>query len=101
MHFEERDCIDCLTRTQSRKESCSYCSNHQPSEKQEEDLKYITRKRPKPKKPEGRKLGRWTDQEHELFLEALKLYGKDWEEIQAHVGTRDIVNVRAHAQKFL
>lgn len=25
--------------------------------------------------------GRWTKDEHKLFLEALKLYGKDWEAI--------------------
>jgi len=34
-------------------------------------------------------------------LEALKLFGKDWDKIQAHVGTRDIHMVRSHAQKFL
>jgi SHAQKYF class myb-like DNA-binding protein len=26
----------------------------------------------------GIKVGRWTEDEHELFLEALKQYGKDW-----------------------
>jgi SHAQKYF class myb-like DNA-binding protein len=47
------------------------------------------------------KAGRWTDQEHDLFLEALKIYGKDWENIERHVGTRDVIHVRSHAQKFL
>jgi len=23
--------------------------------------------------------GRWTDEEHELFLEGIRKYGKDWE----------------------
>lgn len=44
--------------------------------------------------------GRWTDEEHELFLEGLRLYEKDWELIQQHVKTRGIANIRAHAQKF-
>jgi len=45
--------------------------------------------------------GKWRPVEHQLFLEALKLYGKDWESIQKHVGTRDISMVQSHAQKFL
>ena len=32
--------------------------------------------------------GRWTKREHELFLEGLNLYGKDWKKVQHHVGTR-------------
>ena len=45
-------------------------------------------------------MGRWTDEEHQLFLDGLKIYGKDWEAIQNHIGTRDTVNIRSHAQKF-
>jgi len=47
------------------------------------------------------KKGRWTDEEHERFLEALRLHGKDWELIEKHVGTRKAPNIRAHGQKFL
>lgn len=32
--------------------------------------------------------GRWTDEEHEKFLEALKLYGKNWNLVHTHVKTR-------------
>lgn len=32
--------------------------------------------------------GRWTDEEHNKFLEALRLYGKDWLMVEKHVGTR-------------
>ena len=45
--------------------------------------------------------GRWTQEEHELFLEALRTYGKDWTMLQRHIKTRGITNIRAHAQKFL
>jgi len=45
--------------------------------------------------------GRWSPKEHDRFLEALKLFGKNWEKIEKHVRSRDVVNIRAHAQKFL
>ena len=48
-----------------------------------------------------RRLGRWTVKEHERFLEALRIYGKDWTMIQRHVKSRQVTNIRAHAQKFL
>ena len=44
--------------------------------------------------------GRWTPREHELFLEALLTYGKEWDIIEKHIGTRTAINCRSHAQKF-
>ena len=46
------------------------------------------------------KIGKWTEAEHALFLEALLKYGKNWVKIQEHVGTRDPKHIRSHAQKF-
>ena len=52
-------------------------------------------------KAEGPKAtGRWTREEHFRFLEALKLYGKEWKRVQMHVGTRSSTQARSHAQKF-
>jgi SHAQKYF class myb-like DNA-binding protein len=34
------------------------------------------------------KAGRWTDEEHARFLEALKIYGKNWNKVHRHVKTR-------------
>lgn len=34
------------------------------------------------------------------MLEALRIYGKDWDQVEAHIKTRDAVHIRSHAQKF-
>jgi len=52
-------------------------------------------------KSNQKKTGRWTKDEHGLFLEGLKLYGKNWDKIEDHIGTRSAYNIRSHSQKFL
>ena len=44
--------------------------------------------------------GRWSKEEHDVFLSALQLYGKDWKKIAADVKTRTVVQTRTHAQKY-
>lgn len=44
--------------------------------------------------------GRWTRKEHELFLDALKKYGKEWKKVASAVKTRTVVQTRTHAQKY-
>lgn len=44
--------------------------------------------------------GRWTKQEHEAFLSALQMYGKEWKKVAAKVKTRTVVQTRTHAQKY-
>jgi SHAQKYF class myb-like DNA-binding protein len=44
--------------------------------------------------------GRWTKEEHESFLTALQMYGKEWKKVAAKVKTRTVVQTRTHAQKY-
>ncbi|PWA69337.1 myb domain, Homeodomain-like protein [Artemisia annua] len=55
---------------------------------------------------------KWTHEEHKKFLEALKLYGRAWPQIEdiklmltspnyaEHVGNKTAIQIRSHAQKF-
>lgn len=49
---------------------------------------------------EGFHSGRWTGDEHMKFVEAIKLYGRDWSKVQNHVQTRSSTQARSHAQKY-
>ncbi|KAL5792336.1 hypothetical protein ACOSP7_000930 [Xanthoceras sorbifolium] len=42
----------------------------------------------------------WTDQEHDKFLEALQLFDRDWKKIEAFIGSKTVIQIRSHAQKY-
>ena len=45
--------------------------------------------------------GRWSNDEQRRFAEAVLMFGNDWKKIQNHISSRNITQVRSHAQKFL
>lgn len=42
----------------------------------------------------------WTCEEHDRFLEALALFDRDWKKVEAFVGTKSVIQIRSHAQKY-
>lgn len=59
----------------------------------------LTRKRKRFSRDSEESSGRWTQEEHRLFLEGIKAYGKDWKKMQPLIKTRSLVQIRTHAQK--
>lgn len=42
----------------------------------------------------------WTEPEHDKFLEALQLFDRDWKKIEAFIGSKTVIQIRSHAQKY-
>lgn len=43
--------------------------------------------------------GKWTEEEHQRFLEAIELFGNIWKKVETYIGTRSTAQIRSHAQK--
>jgi len=46
------------------------------------------------------KTGRWSKLEHQKFLEGMDNFPKQWKRVADLIGTRTVLQVRTHAQKF-
>lgn len=45
-------------------------------------------------------IGRWSEEEHRRFIEAILKFGNDWKNVQRHIRTRSSTQSRSHSQKF-
>lgn len=43
--------------------------------------------------------GRWTQEEHDIFMSAMERWPKQWSKIASLIKTRTVVQIRTHAQK--
>ena len=48
-----------------------------------------------------KKYNPWTEEEHKLFVEAVRKYGKNWQDIAEYVGTRMRNQIQSHAGVFM
>ena len=53
-----------------------------------------------PAATQGENTGRWTAEEHRLFLQGLEKHGKGWKKIASLIKSRTVVQIRTHAQKY-
>ena len=44
--------------------------------------------------------GRWTNEEHDKFIEGILKFGNEWKRVQSIIKTRSSTQARSHAQKF-
>lgn len=51
-------------------------------------------------KSKGQSSGRWTQEEHQAFLEGLTECGREWKKVALRIPTRTSAQIRSHAQKY-
>ena len=42
----------------------------------------------------------WTPEEHAKFLDCLSRFGRDWKRAESEIGTKNVLQIRSHAQKY-
>jgi SHAQKYF class myb-like DNA-binding protein len=43
--------------------------------------------------------GKWSEEEHQRFLEAIEMFGNMWRKVESFIGSRSTAQIRSHAQK--
>ena len=81
-------------------------SSNEASSLSKQDSNFLGKKMFKVKKQNlfnidtGISNGKWTDEEHKKFIEALYIYNCKWYYIRKYIPTRAPEQIRSHAQKF-
>ncbi|TVU17363.1 hypothetical protein EJB05_33392, partial [Eragrostis curvula] len=57
-------------------------------------------KKPRKQYTVSRPREKWTADEHDRFLHALLIFGRDWKTIEQFVGSKTATQIRSHAQKL-
>jgi len=79
------------------KSSSESLTSDAPQSKKERRA-YVHNTKPPPQ--QHLKVGRWTKDEHDRFLKGMNEFPKQWKRIADLIGTRTVLQVRTHAQKF-
>lgn len=58
------------------------------------------KKKKRPRTDDAAVAGRWTSEEHALFLHGLAQFGREWKRVAQDIPTRSSSQVRSHAQKY-
>jgi SHAQKYF class myb-like DNA-binding protein len=58
------------------------------------------KKKKRPRTDDAAVAGRWTAEEHALFLQGLAEFGREWKRVAQDIPTRSSSQVRSHAQKY-
>lgn len=58
------------------------------------------RRKRSPQVKTGQTTGRWTQAEHQAFLEGLQECGREWKKVSLRIPTRTSAQIRSHAQKY-
>ena len=70
------------------------------SKKKKTTVTMATAQTATPATTQGENTGRWTADEHRLFLQGLEQHGKGWKKIASLIKSRTVVQIRTHAQKY-
>jgi SHAQKYF class myb-like DNA-binding protein len=75
-------------------------ASFQPSEDHDSPMEISPPSTPTEGDSSKENVGRWSEEEHQVFIQGLERYGKQWKTIANMIGTRTVVQVRTHAQKY-
>ena len=74
--------------------------NYQNILEEKQKISYISKENENSDSNNEYHSGRWTNEEHDKFIEGILKYGNEWKRVQSIIKTRSSTQARSHAQKF-